>query len=194
MSNLQKFEKTISDFESEVDRLKSAASAYQKLEALHSSFNEVIHQFDKNSKLLENINKQQEVLHENIEKRIDDIFQANEEHRLSLIKLFDSKTEQIRKENKDFYRDLEETIRIRLDENKAQIKHLIEDERTKIKEIFEAGLQKQTGELKSLIDNRFNEQTNLLYKGQKTIKIMAGTIGGITVLSCIAILIKLFLL
>ena len=47
------------------------------------------------------------------------------------------KTDQISKENKEFYKDLAGTIKIQLDDNKSQIKQLIENERNQIKQQVE---------------------------------------------------------
>ena len=43
--------------------------------------------------------------------------------------------ENLRKQNRDAYIDFEKTLKIKLDENKAEISRLIESERQRIKEI-----------------------------------------------------------
>ena len=62
-------------------------------------------------------------------------------------RLFDEKINELRKENKDFYKDFEATLRIKLDDNKSEIKRLIEDERSRLKEIFYSKIEEQTRQL-----------------------------------------------
>ena len=170
MSNLQKFNTTLEDFDKEVGKLKAVSDAYQKLERLTVIYNDISEQFDQNSKALESINK-------NIEKSISEIYS-----------LVDKKTDQISKENKEFYKDLASTIKIQLDDNKSQIKQLIESERNQIKQIFEIEFAKNTKELRHLIETETNKQTQLLLDNQKSIKISLWVIGGLTLmLSALAV-------
>ena len=104
--------------------------------------------------------------------------------------LIEIKIEQIRKENKDFYKDLEGTIRIKLDDNKSEIKHLIENERARIKEIFEIEFAKNTKELRQIIESETNKQTQLIIRNQKGIKISLFVLGGLTVLLITSLIIK----
>lgn len=90
--------------------------------------------------------------------------------------------DQISKENKEFYKDLAGTIKIQLDDNKSQIKQLIESERNQIKQIFEIEFAKNTKELRQTIESETNKQTQLLLDNQKVIKISVWVIGGLTIL------------
>lgn len=166
MSNLQKFNTTLEDFDKEVEKLKSVSDAYQKLQGLTVTYEKISQQFDKNSTVLDNINKE-------IEKSISNIYN-----------LVDKKTDQISKENKDFYKDLASTIKIQLDDNKSQIRQLIENERNQIKQIFEIEFAKNTKELRQVIEKETNKQSQLLLESQKNIKISLWTIGGIIVILC----------
>lgn len=166
MSNLQKFNTTLEDFDKEVEKLKSVSDAYQKLQGLTVTYEKISQQFDKNSTVLDNINKE-------IEKSISNIYN-----------LVDKKTDQISKENKDFYKDLASTIKIQLDDNKSQIRQLIENERNQIKQIFEIEFAKNTKEFRQVIEKETNKQSQLLLESQKNIKISLWTIGGIIVILC----------
>jgi ABC-type transporter Mla subunit MlaD len=175
MSNLQKFNTTLEDFDKEVGKLKAVSDAYQKLQGLTASYDEISQQFDQNSKALENINK-------GIEKSISEIYN-----------LVDKKTDQISKENKEFYKDLASTIKIQLDDNKSQIKQLIENERNQIKQIFGIEFAKNTKELRLVIKTETNNQTQLLLDNQKVIKISLWVICGLTLLLCALAVVKLWL-
>jgi len=98
-----------------------------------------------------------------------------------LAKLIEEKTDQIRKENKDFYKDLESTIKIKLDDNKSEIKNLIENERNQIKQIFEIEFAKNTKELKQVIEAE-----------NKTIKVSIWVIGGLTLILSLLAVIKIW--
>jgi hypothetical protein len=170
MSNLQKFNTTLEDFDKEVGKLKAVSDAYQKLQGLTVSYDKISQQFDQNSQALESINL-------GIEKSISELYS-----------LVDKKTDQISKENKEFYKDLAGTIKIQLDDNKSQIKQLIENERNQIKQIFEIEFAKNTKELRQVIEAESNKQTQLLLGNQKTIKISLWVIGGLTlILSALAV-------
>ncbi len=171
MSNLQKFNTTLEDFDKEVGKLKAVSDAYQKLQGLTVSYDKISKQFEQNSKVLESINK-------GIEKSISEIYS-----------LVDKKTDEISKENKEFYKDLAGTIKIQLDDNKSQIKHLIENERNQIKQIFEIEFAKNTKELRQVIENETNKKTQLLLDNQKNIKFSLWVIGGLTlILSALAVI------
>jgi hypothetical protein len=170
MSNLQKFNTTLDDFDKEVGKLKAVSDVYQKLQVLTVSYEKISQQFDQNSKSLEIINT-------GIEKSISDI--SN---------LVEKKTDQISKENKEFYKDLAGTIKIQLDDNKSQVKQLIENERNQIKQIFEIEFAKNTRELKEVIENETKKQTQQILDNQKVIKISIWVIGILTlILSFIAV-------
>ena len=188
MSNLQKFDKTLEDFTQEVEQLKEVSTAYKKLQQLTETYNEIIDQFDQNSKTLGEINE----LHKNqqkiVQKAFDDLEIANQQYRKELTKLIEEKTDQIRKENKDFYKELESTIKIKLDENRSQIQQLIENERNQIKQIFEIEFARNTKELSKVIATETDKQTQQLARNQAVIKISFWIVGGLTlILSAIAV-------
>ncbi len=192
MSNLQKFNDTITEFEQEVDKLKSASNTYQKLQELLLAYDNVIKQLENNNDSLDSINKLQKDLHQKLQDNLIEIAGENKQHKQALEKLLIDNIDLVRKENKEFYRDLEGTIKIKLDENKSEIKQLIENERSKIKEIFEIEFAKNTNELKSVIESKIDKQTEEMIKEQKSIKKLTGILGGTILLVCVSVLLKLF--
>jgi ABC-type transporter Mla subunit MlaD len=188
MSNLQKFNTTLEDFDKEVGKLKAVSDAYQKLEGLTVAYNDISKQFDQNSKALDKINELQKAQQEKVTKSLNDLENSNQQNKSELSKLLEEKTDLIRKENKEFYKDIESTIKSKLDENKSQIKQLIESERNQIKQIFEIEFAKNTKELRQVIEAETNKQTQLLLDNQKVIRISLWVIGGLTlILSALAV-------
>lgn len=175
MSTLQKFNTTLADFDKEVGKLKAVSEAYQKLENLTQSYDEISNHFKQNNQKLTSIN------------------QSIENSLASIGKLVEEKTDLIRKENKEFYKDLENTIKLKLNDNKSEIKQLIENERNQIKQIFEIEFAKNTKELRQIIENSINNQTQILLKNQKGIKIIIWFLCGISILIGSLIAIKLWI-
>lgn len=188
MSNLQKFNQTLEDFSQEVEQLKEVSGVYKKLHQLTETYYGIIKEFEENSKTLGTINELQKAQLQKITDSFAEIENSNKKSKTELAKLFDERTDQIRKENKEFYKELESTIKIKLDENRSQIRQLIEGERNQIKQIFEIEFAKNTKELRQVIETEANKQTQLLADNQKTIKISLWLIGGLTlILSALAV-------
>lgn len=175
MSNLQKFNNTLEDFDKEVGKLKAVSEAYKKLEALTQTYEQISNDFKQNNQKLSEINS-------SIDSSLTEIG-----------KLIEEKTDFIRKENKEFYRDLENTIKLKLNDNKSEIKQLIENERNQIKQIFEIEFAKNTNELKQVIETGNDKQTDILLKNQKGIKIMVWILGGISIILSGLILTKILI-
>lgn len=159
MSNLQKFNETLEDFEKEVGKLNAVSDAYQKLQELTLTYAEITKQFDENSKSLDQISKIQKERQKEIEKLLKEIEGTNVQNKSELSKLLEDKTDLIRKENKDFYKDMDTTLRIKLDDNRSQIKQLIENERIQIKTIFETELSKHS----SILIKNLNSIKTLIF-------------------------------
>jgi hypothetical protein len=191
MSNLQKFNQTLEDFNQEVEQLKYVSGAFKKLQQLTETYNFIIKKFEENSITLDKINELQKAQLEKVSISLAEIEIANKQNKYELAKLIEDKTDQIRKENKDFYKDLESTIKIKLDDNKSEIKKLIENERNQIKQIFEIEFAKNTKELRQVIETEANKQTMLLLDHQKVIKISIWVIGGLTLILSAMVLFKL---
>lgn len=190
MSKLEKFNTTLEDFDKEVEKLKDVSGAYQKLQGLTVAYDEISKQFDKNSKALDKINELQKAYQEKITKSLVDLESANKENKTALAGLIETKTDQIRTENKEFYKDLAGTIKIQLDDNKSQIKQLIESERTQIKQIFEIEFAKNIKELRQIIETETNKQTQVLLENQNIIKISFWLIGGLTLILSVLAMFK----
>ncbi len=175
MSNLQKFNTTLEDFDKEVGKLKAVSEAYQKLENLSKSNAEISNLFKQNNQKLADINK------------------SIVNSLASIGKLVEQKTDLIRNENKEFYRDLENTLKLKLNDNKSEIKQLIESERTQIKQIFEIEFAKNTKELGQVIENATAKQTEIILKNQKGLKIVIWILGSISIILSGLALIKLLI-
>lgn len=193
MSSLQKFNKTLEDFNQEVEQLKDVSGAYKKLQYLLDSYDGVIQQFEENNKSLNVISNSLESQQEKVFKSLDKIISLNKENKIDLEKLLEEKVDLIRKENKEFYKELESTIKIKLDENKSQIKQLIENERGQIKDIFEIEFAKNKKDIIETIEKGLNKQTSLLVKNQKIIKIILWVIGGLNLILSGLVVFKLFI-
>lgn len=181
MSNLQKFNQTLEDFSQEVEQLKDVSGAFKKLQNLTETYNSIIKQFEENSNTLDKINELHKNQQEKLTKSLVEIENDYKQSKAEILNLVEDKTDQIRKENKDFYKDLESTIKIKLEENKSEIKQLIENERNQIKQIFEIEFAKNTKELCQVIENE-----------NKTLKISVWVIGGLILIMSILAVIKLW--
>lgn len=192
MSNLQKFNQTLEDFSQEIEQLKDVSEAFKKIQKLTETCHQIIETFEGNSKTLDKINELQKTQQEKITKSLAEIENVNGQNKVELAKLIEDKTDQIRKENKDFYRDIESTIKIKLDENKFEIKQLIENERNQIRQIVEMEFAKNTRELRQVIEAEAASQTELFLNSQKIIKTSVWMIGGLTIILNIFAVIKLW--
>ena len=187
-----RFNTTLEDFDKEVGKLKAVSDAYQKLQGLTVAYDQISKQFDQNSKALDSINELQKTQQAKVAQSLVDIENANKQNKSELSKLIEEKTDQIRKENKDFYKELESTIKIKLDDKKSQIKQLIESERTRIKEIFKIEFVTNTKELRLTIESETNKHTELFLDNQKGIKVTVWVIGGLTILLSALAIFKLW--
>lgn len=192
MSNLQKFNQTLEVFNQEVGQLKEVSGAYKRFQQLTETYNEIGRQFEENSKTLDKINELQKAQQEKVAKSLIELESSNKLNKTELANLIEEKTERIRKDNKEFYKELESTIKIKLDDNKSQIKQLIETERNQIKQIFEIEFAKNTRELSQGFKAETERQTQVLVNNQKTIKLSIWIIGGLTLLLCALAIFKLW--
>ena len=88
MSNLQKFNTTLEDFDNEVEKLKAVSNAYQKLQGLSVAYDNINKQFDLNSNALELICDNLKNQQEKMTKSLLDIEYANREINTKLSKLY----------------------------------------------------------------------------------------------------------
>lgn len=188
MSNLKKFEETLGNLDLEVNRLNAVSNAYEKLEKLVLSYETIISKLKENNttfiKIKDEQNKHLDNIEENFKKINKSIYQAN----LELNSTLEEKIDIIRKENKEFYRDLESTIKIKLDDNKSQIKQLIEIERLQLKQIIESTIKQSEEKINSNIDNVLELQS----KSEKTLKWSIWIFGFISIILLTLIVYKSF--
>ena len=185
MSRLDKFDNTLSELEEEIIRLKSTSKAFKKLEELSKTYDLILNKFKSNSAALEESAKKQQAKHEEVKTALANIRSENQNNLNELQQLNNSHSktlndsiEGLRRDNRQFYADFEQTVRIKLGEHKSEIKQLIENERLQIKDIIENNLEKQSDEIK---------------QSHKTVKRLVWIFGIITMLLQIGILVKLFL-
>ena len=107
---------------------------------------------------------------------------------MELNSTLEEKIDIIRKENKEFYRDLESTIKIKLDDNKSQIKQLIESERLQLKQIIESTIKQSEEKINSNIGN----VSELHSKSANTLKWSIWIIGFISIILLALIVFKSF--
>ena len=93
-------------------------------------------------------------IEENFKKINKNIYEAN----LELNSTLEDKIDIIRKENKEFYRDLESTIKIKLEDNMSQIKQLIKSERLQLKQIIESTIKQFEEKINSNIHSPLKSQ------------------------------------
>lgn len=193
MSSLQKFNQTLGEFNQEVEQLKDVSGAYKKLQHLIEYYEKIIKQFEVNNEYLGNIHTSLQSQQKEFSESVDKIIHLNYENKVELEKLLEIKVDIIRKDNKEFYKDLESTIRIKLDDNKSQIKQFIESERSQIKSIFENEFAKNKKDILETMERSQEKQAQLLIYNQKMIKIALWIVGCLNlVLSCLVVF-KLFL-
>lgn len=129
MSNLQKFNDTIKEFDNEVGKLKAVSEAYQKLQGLTLAYDGISKQFEENSKTLDKINELQKLQQEKVSKSLTELDNANRQNKSELAKLIEVKTEQIRRDNKEFYRELDNFNK----QSKSELVKLVEEKTDQIR-------------------------------------------------------------
>ena len=193
LNKLETLDATLNQLEEQANKLEETSNAYTKLTELVDSYEEIKEKFGENSEALEQFaDKQlkslkdftkgqeksfgnfiigQEITRGEFKKTLAEIENSNEENQeeLKIINVQTRKAlvgelDQIRVANKGFHLDMEQSLRVKLSENKSEIKTLIEAEREKQKEIL-------TQELK--------RQSNLIFDNQKNITTLLYVIGAI---------------
>lgn len=165
MSNLQKFENTLVEFDHEVSKLKSIGEVHQEIKKLANEYEIVVSKIQNNNQKLEDLLNQYDKFQKEIKEDIYDIKKQQSHHKNSIIEVLNSKILEIQKdnkqfskelvevvdvlgkENKQFHRDLDETLRIKLSENKTEIKQFFETENLKLKDVLISELEKRTDKI-----------------------------------------------
>ena len=189
MSNLKKFEETLGSLDLEVNRLNAISQAYKKLEDLVGTYETIISKLEENNttfiKIKEEQNKHLNSIEDNFKKINKSIHQAS----LELNSTLEDKIDTIRKENKEFYRDLESTIKIKLDDNKSQIKQLIENERSQIKQF----IVDENTKLENVLLEDNSQKTDILKSATKFINISIWVLGLILIIMVSVLIYKSFI-
>lgn len=183
-SKLQRFNSTVNNFEEEVDRLKSATKAYQKLQELSASYRLILDQFEENSQNIKTLAKEHEKRHQGVLNSISEMATANEVHQNKVTQAISEGQRTINtsidaqtRSNRQFYTDFEQVVRIKLDENKSEIKRLIEQDRTQMKQYF---------------DEQLSQYNAAVSKHHRQIKTIILVLGILNLIILIVVLVKLF--
>ncbi len=193
MSTLEKFDGTLNELGSEVEKLKSVSAVYQKIEALATTNTEVNRKFDAARQELGKINEAHLANKVALDKSLEALEKASEEGKRQLSKQIDDKIDALRKENKEFYKELEGTIKIKLEDNKSEIKRLIENERLQLKEIITNELASRTREIREAMEAESGKQTALLLAAGTQTRMMVMLFGGLSVALGLGILVKVLM-
>ena len=175
MSKLEQFDKLIDSFEQELEKLQSTTAVYQKIQDMYVQNKEIIAIFKENAIYLKEISEkeyqqqekvsefllelkgqqekiaiQQQKDYDTIQHLLVKLSEQDKAHKYELSKTLDTNFETISRSNKDFYRDVGDTLRIRLEDYKSEIKRMIEGERVQIREMIEKENQKSLKEQKNI--------------------------------------------
>lgn len=175
MNKLEQFDKLIDSFEQELEKLQSTTAVYQKIQDMYVQNKEIIAIFKENAIYLKEISEkeyqqqekvsefllelkgqqekiaiQQQKDYDTIQHLLVKLSEQDKAHKYELSKTLDTNFETISRSNKDFYRDVGDTLRIRLEDYKSEIKRMIEGERVQIREMIEKENQKSLKEQKNI--------------------------------------------
>ena len=175
MNKLEQFDKLIDSFEQELEKLQSTTAVYQKIQDMYVQNKEIIAIFKENAIYLKEISEkeyqqqekvsefllelkgqqekiaiQQQKDYDTIQHLLEKLSEQDKAHKYELSKTLDTNFETISRSNKDFYRDVGDTLRIRLEDYKSEIKRMIEGERVQIREMIEKENQKSLKEQKNI--------------------------------------------
>ena len=175
MSKLEQFDKLIDSFEQELEKLQSTTAVYQKIQDMYVQNKEILAIFKENAIYLKEISEkeyqqqekvsefllelkgqqekiaiQQQKDYDTIQHLLEKLSEQDKAHKYELSKTLDTNFETISRSNKDFYRDVGDTLRIRLEDYKSEIKRMIEGERVQIREMIEKENQKSLKEQKNI--------------------------------------------
>jgi hypothetical protein len=146
MSNFQDFNTTLEKFQEEINNLEVIAGAYKKLEQLKKDYEIVKNNLEtsntaiyKSSKLLE---EQLVIIERNIKRELENISEQERVFQIEIETSFNKQYKRledgfddIKSSNKKFYSEFENTVKIKLEDNKLEIKKIIDSCEQKIKEI-----------------------------------------------------------
>lgn len=167
MSKLERFNTTVGDLETELGKLQETTSAYRKLKKLVDDYAVISQEWEANNKIITSFIQQQKT-----------IAQETEQHFADNQNTVEKQHEALMRQNKTAYVDLENTLRIRLEDSKSEIKRMIENERAQVQQI---------------VDKAVNEQTVVLAQKQKTLMTVLLVFAGLSLVALLLIVVKLYL-
>lgn len=169
MNKSVKFDDILSEMAKEVLNLKNLNEVYSKVDKLAKDYETATLALKANSGKLEAISKEHQTFQQGIQKTLSSVESQYQKNKQDLATLFAEKianfqsetqtqvksfeknltgdVEELSKNNKQFYKDFEDTLRIKLGENKSEVRQLVEAELNKIKESFATELEKRTNSI-----------------------------------------------
>jgi hypothetical protein len=213
MSNLQKFNNTIEEFDKELIKLKDTSEAYQKLQGLVTSYAKINEQFIKNSKSLEEFAAHQQQKQEELSKSLvslqdenktgnEEIKKQNEsfEKNFSLLiqKLQEENKinkEEVKKQNESFEKNITSLVEKLRKENKdfyldleKTVKIKLDENKSEIKQLIESERYK----IKEIFETELSKKTDEILSKQKDLQTVFWIMGVILVILNVVVLVKLF--
>ena len=175
MKSLEEFDKTVETFGNEVSNLKTIREAYQKVLELTNEYLHIVEQIEKATQSISSAEKAvsqivtetRESINDHgklVSKKQDEIKSTIANELTSIKKLIEQNAEEDKDATRKFYKDIIDTLQIRLDTNKGELRQLIEHERS---------------EIKSMLDNQSTalerDQNDHIQKLEKQIKVTRNT-------------------
>ena len=161
MSSLKdEFELIVKTLDQESQDIKTIR---ERLNKLTNAFDQTHQQFTTNNQILADCYKTLQLCDEKIDSCLNEVEKKHKKLNEEIVELISNVSDKIRNENKEYFRDLEDTLLRKLDDNRLQIKQLIESERRQIRDIFEIEFSKRTNELKQTFESELSKQTKQVH-------------------------------
>jgi chromosome segregation ATPase len=143
MSKLEEFNNCVTNLQEELSNFQAIKAAYKSLADLARDYEKILADFNSAKSDLSAAKSQMvnELIsqHRDLETKLHDFRELLASNSKSLESLLVQKTDELTAENKKFYNDFANTVQTRLDDNKLQIKQLIDQDssavRSQIKEL-----------------------------------------------------------
>lgn len=177
------FEKNIIELVKNISK-EEIERVYRQMDSIAKEYEEAINNLNNSNEKLQESSQEYQTTQDNLYKKLSEIeakYQQNKQDLTDFLagKIGDLQTEtkgqienlddgltkiveELSKNNKQFYKDFEDTLRIKLAESKSEIKHLVEAELSKVKEVFVLELEKKTAIMQQQSTNIIKKQGNLL--------------------------------
>lgn len=148
MKSLEEFDQNLESLGGEIAKLKSIREAYQKVAELSVGYIQIVDQLknaiqsvdstkESISEFLDETKLSVTVQQNLIEKKLDEVKSTIDIKQNSIEKIISNKMDEVNDSNKHFYKDFVDTVQIRLDNNKGELRQLIEHERSETKSMID---------------------------------------------------------